>query len=87
MRTFFFTTGEGGIPLTIVWGQTTPKLAKKAKAGLDDRFAEIGGNAMSRDKKGRVKQDDSSMQQEMAGAGLGGDQGFEPYVFYDFEIV
>lgn len=67
--------------------QTTPKLAKKAKTALDNRFSDLGGNAVSRDKKGRPKQDDSSMQQELAGAGLGGDQGFEPYVFYEFEIV
>ncbi|KAI7698414.1 hypothetical protein KC322_g9286, partial [Hortaea werneckii] len=53
---------------------------------LDTRFADIGGNALSRDKKGRPTQDDASMQQEMAGAGFGGDQGYEPYVFYEFEL-
>lgn len=42
---------------------------------------------MSKDKKGEPKQDDSNMQQEMASAGFGGDQGFEPYVFYEFEII
>lgn len=42
---------------------------------------------MSKDKKGRPKQDDSHLQQEMAGAGFGGDTGFEPYVFYEFEII
>ena len=41
---------------------------------------------MSKDKKGRPKQDDQSMQQEMAGAGLG-ESGYEPYVFYEFEVV
>lgn len=47
----------------------------------------MGGNAVSRDKKGRPTKDDAGMQQEMAGAGLGGEQTFEPYVFYSFEIV
>lgn len=67
--------------------QTDTKRAKKAKQGLDSRFQDLGGNALSKDKKGRPKQDDSSMQQEMAASGFGGDQGFEPYVFYEFEIV
>lgn len=42
---------------------------------------------MTKDKKGRPVKDDSNMQQEMAGAGFGMDQGYEPYVFYEFEIV
>lgn len=42
---------------------------------------------MTRDKKGRVTQDDAGMTQEMASAGFGMDQGYEPYVFYEFEIV
>ena len=68
--------------------QTDPKRGKKAKASLDARFADIGGKAVSRDKKGRPTKDDQAMQQEMASAGHGGgDQGYEPYVFYDFEIV
>lgn len=64
--------------------QTDPKRAKKAKSSLDARFSDLGGNAMSKDKKGRVVKDDSSMQQEMAGFG---DQNYEPYVFYEFEII
>lgn len=55
---------------------------------MDARFSNLGGNALSKDKKGRPTKDDSGLQQEMAGAGLGGDgQGFEPYVFYEFEII
>lgn len=41
---------------------------------------------MSKDKKGRPVQDDANMQQEMAGAGLH-EGGYEPYVFYEFEIA
>lgn len=42
---------------------------------------------MSKDKKGRPTKDDSSLQQDMASTGFGGDQGYEPYVFYEFEVV
>ncbi|KAF2214745.1 hypothetical protein CERZMDRAFT_95137 [Cercospora zeae-maydis SCOH1-5] len=89
LRVFVETVLRYGLPLAYVCGliKTTPKLSKKAKTGLDNRFSDLGGNAISRDKKGRPQQDDSAMQQEMAGAGLGGDQGYEPYVFYEFEIV
>ncbi|KAI5369293.1 Putative ATPase, V1 complex, subunit C, vacuolar ATP synthase subunit C superfamily [Septoria linicola] len=89
LRVFVETVLRYGLPLAYVCGliKTTPKLSKKAKTSLDNRFADLGGNAVSRDKKGRPKQDDGAMQQELAGAGLGGDQGFEPYVFYEFEII
>ena len=42
---------------------------------------------MNKDKKGRNIKDDSGMQQDMASAGFGTDQAYEPYVFYDFEVV
>ena len=42
---------------------------------------------MSRDKKGRPTHDDMNVQQEMAGAGMGGDGAYEPFVFYEFEII
>lgn len=73
--------------ILIILQQTDGKRAKKAKANLDARFGDLGGNAVSRDKNGKPKQDDAGMQQEMAGAGFSADQGFEPYVFYEFEIV
>ncbi len=67
--------------------QTDGKRAKKAKANLDARFGDLGGNAVNRDKKGKPVKDDASLQQDMAGAGLSTDTGFEPYVFFEFEIV
>ena len=67
--------------------QTDPKRAKKAKASLDTRFSDLGGNAMQKDKKGKTVKDDSNMAQEMASAGFGMDGGYEPYVFYEFEII
>ena len=71
----------------LTWPQTDQKRAKKAKASLDARFSDLGGNAMSRDKKGRAVKDDATLQQEMAGAGLNAEQGYEPYVFYEFELI
>jgi len=67
--------------------QTDTKRGKKAKANLDARFGELGGNAISRDKKGKPVKDDANMQQEMGAAGFSADSGFEAYVFYEFEIV
>ena len=67
--------------------QTDPKRGKKAKASLDARFGDLGGNALSRDKNGKPAKDDATMQQDLAGAGFSTDQGFEAYVFYEFEIV
>lgn len=67
--------------------QTNPKSAKKIKSNLDARFSDLGGNALSKDKKGKPKQDDSSTQQDLASAGMGADSGYEPYVFYEFEIA
>lgn len=67
--------------------QTDSKKGKKAKSNLDARFSDIDGNAMSdRGKKGKSSKDDSHLQ-ELAGGGFGGDQGYEPYVFYEFEII
>ncbi|KAK4894101.1 Vacuolar ATP synthase subunit C [Elasticomyces elasticus] len=87
LRVFVETVLRYGLPLSYVCGiiKTDPKRAKKAKAALDKQFAELGGNAMARDKKGKATKDDSAGMQEMAG--MGGDQGFEPFVFYEFEIV
>ncbi|KAF7186933.1 V-type proton ATPase subunit C [Pseudocercospora fuligena] len=89
LRVFVETVLRYGLPLAYVCGliKTDSKRSKKAKQALDSRFSDLGGNALAKDKKGRPKQDDSSMQQEMAASGFGGDQGFEPYVFYEFEII
>jgi V-type H+-transporting ATPase subunit C len=89
LRVFVETVLRYGLPLNFVAGivKTDGKRGKKAKANLDAKFSDLGGNAVSRDKKGKVTKDDANMQQEMAGAGFSADQGFEPYVFYEFEIV
>lgn len=55
LRVFVETVLRYGLPLSFVCGivKTTPKLAKKAKGALDSRFSDLGGNAVSKDKKGR----------------------------------
>ncbi|KAK3079666.1 hypothetical protein LTS18_004182, partial [Coniosporium uncinatum] len=65
---------------------TTPKLAKKAKQNLDSKYSYLAGNALTRDKKGRVKNDDSQSG-EMGAAAHGGDGEYTAYVYYDFEVL
>ncbi len=67
--------------------QTTGKLEKKARSGLDAAFSYLAGNAFGRDKKGRPTKDDSSMGADMQAAGQMGDGGdYSPYVYYDLEV-
>lgn len=74
----------GYVELTLI--QTTPKLAKKAKSSLDTRYSYLAGNALGRDKKGRVTNDDSSMSNDMQAAGQGGED-YTAFVYYEFEIL
>lgn len=67
--------------------QTTSKLAKKAKIGLDTNYSYLAGNALSRDKKGRVTSDDTNMASEMQAAGHVGGEEYTAYVYYEFEIA
>lgn len=56
------------------------------KTALDSAYSFLGGNAVGRDKRGRVTKDDASLTSEMAAAGLGVGEGSEytPYVYYEF---
>ncbi|KAK3113625.1 Vacuolar ATP synthase subunit C [Teratosphaeriaceae sp. CCFEE 6253] len=87
LRVFVETVLRYGLPLDYVCGivKTDPKKGKKAKASLETRFADLGGNAMARDKKGRPTKDDGGSA-DMAGMGSEA-QGYEPFVFYEFEIA
>lgn len=67
--------------------QTTGKLEKKTRSGLDTAFSYLAGNAFGRDKKGRVTKDDSSMGADMQAAGQMGDGGdYSAYVCFDLEV-
>ncbi|KAI9670658.1 MAG: Vacuolar ATP synthase subunit C [Alyxoria varia] len=95
LRVFVETILRYGLPAEFVCGliRTGPKTAKKAKGSLDARFVHLGGNAITRDRKGRVMKDEGGGQSGMVGGmevaelagGGGGD--YSPYVFYEFEIV
>jgi len=88
LRVFVETVLRYGLPLDFVCGlvQSTPKLAKKAKANLDSNYSYLGGNAFGRDKKGRVKKDDSLMTADLGTAGHGGED-YNAFVYYEFEIA
>lgn len=68
--------------------QSSPKLSKKVKTSLDSSFSHLGGNAVGRDKRGRITKDDAALSSEMAAAGLGqGDNNeYTAYVYYEFEL-
>ena len=67
------------------WWQTSSKLAKKAATNLDAAYSYLAGNAFGRDKKGRVKKDDSAMVAEMQAASAGGEE-YTAFVYYEFEL-
>ncbi|KAF1817494.1 ATPase, V1 complex, subunit C [Eremomyces bilateralis CBS 781.70] len=85
LRVFVETVLRYGLPLEFVCAliQSNPKLSKKAKASLDTQYSYLGGNALQRDKKGRVKKD---VPTESGGA-VGGDAEYTAYVYYEFEFV
>lgn len=57
------------------------------KAALDSAYSYLGGNAVGRDKKGRVTKDDASLASEMAAVGLGTEGSeYTPYVYYEIEF-
>lgn len=67
--------------------QTTPKQSKKARAGLDANYSYLAGNAFGKDKKGRLKKDDSSLSAGMQAVGQGGDSAdYTAYVCYELEL-
>jgi V-type H+-transporting ATPase subunit C len=47
----------------------------------------LAGNAFGRDKRGRVKKDDSSMTADLQAAGHGGGEEYTAYVYFEFEIA
>ncbi|KAK3301189.1 uncharacterized protein B0H64DRAFT_382847 [Chaetomium fimeti] len=90
LRVFVETVLRYGLPLEFVCAlvKTTPKQARKVKTALDSAYSYLGGNALGRDKRGRVTKDDASLTSEMAAVGLGAAEGSEytAYVYYEIEF-
>jgi len=90
LRVYVETVLRYGLPLEFVCAliKTTSKQAKKVKTALDSAYSYLGGNALGRDKRGRVTKDDASLTSEMAAAGLGSAEGSEytAYVYYEIEL-
>ncbi|KAK4143299.1 uncharacterized protein C8A04DRAFT_12534 [Dichotomopilus funicola] len=90
LRVFVETVLRYGLPLEFVCAliKTTPKQGKKVKANLDSAYSYLGGNAVGRDKRGRVTKDDASLTSEMAAVGLGSAEGSEytAYVYYEVDF-
>ncbi|KAI1190034.1 vacuolar ATP synthase-like protein subunit C 1 [Nemania serpens] len=91
LRVFVESVLRYGLPLEFVPAliQTNSKLVKKAKTALDTKYAYLGGNAVGRDKKGKITKDDAALTSEMAAAGVGGHgegNEYTAYVYYEFEL-
>ncbi|PKS11847.1 hypothetical protein jhhlp_001141 [Lomentospora prolificans] len=88
LRVFVEAVLRYGLPLDYVTSiiKTTPKASKKVKATLDSSFSYLGGNAISRDKRGNVA-DDTALASEMAATGLGSSSNeYTAYVYYELEV-
>ncbi|KAI9790246.1 MAG: Vacuolar ATP synthase subunit C [Peltula sp. TS41687] len=86
LRVFVETVLRYGLPLRYVCAvvKTTPKLAKKVKQSLDTHYSYLGGQALGRDKKGRVVKDDSTG--DLGTTGGENNAEYTPYVYYEFSI-
>ncbi|KIW67507.1 hypothetical protein PV04_06751 [Phialophora macrospora] len=87
LRVFVETVLRYGLPLDFVGVliKTDSKREKNVRKGLDNEYSYLAGNALGRDKKGRVVKDEGMGQQDMVAGG--GDQGeYSPYVCYDIDV-
>jgi V-type H+-transporting ATPase subunit C len=79
LRVFVEAVLRYGLPLeyvtTIV--KTNSKAISKVKTNLDKTYSYLGGNALGRDKRGRVTKDDATLSSDMAAAGLLSGEGHE----------
>ncbi|KAI0206437.1 vacuolar ATP synthase-like protein subunit C 1 [Astrocystis sublimbata] len=92
LRVFVESVLRYGLPLDFVSVliQSNNKLIKKAKIALDTAYSYLGGNAVGRDKRGKITKDDAALTSEMVAAGVGGHGGegneYTAYVYYEFEL-
>ncbi|KAI2635118.1 vacuolar ATP synthase-like protein subunit C 1 [Xylaria nigripes] len=91
LRVFVESVLRYGLPLEFVSAlvQTNSKLVKKVKGALDSAYSYLGGNAVGRDKRGRITKDDAALTSDMAAAGVAGHGDgaeYTAYVYYEFEL-
>ncbi|KAL5594548.1 hypothetical protein BROUX41_001473 [Berkeleyomyces rouxiae] len=91
LRVFVEAVLRYGLPLDYVSAIVRTKAAKttkKLRTVLDQKYSYLAGNAMARDKKGKVTKDDAQLTSDMAAAGFGSGEGNEytAYVYYEFDF-
>ncbi|KAI0525783.1 vacuolar ATP synthase-like protein subunit C 1 [Xylaria bambusicola] len=91
LRVFVESVLRYGLPLEFVPALvvTNSKLVKKVKTALDTSYSYLGGNAVGRDKRGKITKDDAALTSEMAAAGVAGHgegNEYTAYVYYEFEL-
>jgi V-type H+-transporting ATPase subunit C len=90
LRVFVEAVLRYGLPLEYVTAlvKTSSKGVAKVKTALDSNYSYLAGNAMGRDKRGRVQKDDAALSSDMAAAGLMSGEGNEytPYVYYELSF-
>ncbi|TRX98708.1 hypothetical protein FHL15_000050 [Xylaria flabelliformis] len=83
LRVFVESVLRYGLPLEFV------SALVQVKTALDTAYSYIGGNAVGRDKRGKITKDDAALTSEMAAAGVGGHgegNEYTAYVYYEFEL-
>lgn len=63
--------------------QTNAKQSRRVKNLLDDSYSYLGGNAFARDKKGRVRKDDPTDFEHLAGE-AGGE--YTAFVYFELDV-
>ncbi|KAI1810591.1 vacuolar ATP synthase subunit C [Poronia punctata] len=91
LRVFVESVLRYGLPLEFVsvLVVTNSKQIKNVKSALDSAYSYIGGNAVGRDKRGRITKDDAALTSDMAAAGVAGHgegNEYTAYVYYEFEL-
>ncbi|KAI0965654.1 vacuolar ATP synthase-like protein subunit C 1 [Xylaria arbuscula] len=91
LRVFVESVLRYGLPLEFIPALvvTNSKSVKKVKTALDTSYSYLGGNAVGRDKRGKITKDDAALTSEMAAAGVGGHgegNEYTAYVYYEFEL-
>ncbi|KAI9735287.1 MAG: Vacuolar ATP synthase subunit C [Cirrosporium novae-zelandiae] len=86
LRVFVETVLRYGLPLSFVCGlvRVNLKQAKKVKSALDTNYSYLGGNAFTRDKKGRITNDNAGSSEMHMQIGESGD--YSAFVCYEFEV-